>query len=278
MRGSGYFGIVELRGLDCGIALWITGFGEWVSFMPLKFCLSLLLSGACATGVALAADGIPKGVVELFTSQGCSQCPPADAALQKLIDQGDVVALSYHVDYWNYLGWTDTLSSKENTARQYGYAKSLGRSGVYTPQAVLNGRDHMNGADLTSINARLDGFKASGQGLKVPVVAAMKGDEIEIDIGAGQGKADVVMVYFTKEQQIKVAKGENSGRDIDYRNSVTDVQTVGMWDGQKMRLVLPAKVVGDAVKKGCAVLLQTSNSSGQPSSIIGAAVLNGGSH
>ena len=118
----------------------------------------------------LAAAGAPagaqekqavKGVVELFTSQGCSSCPPADAALKSLVDEGDVVALAYHVDYWNYLGWADTLASKDNTDRQYAYARMFGRNGVYTPQAVLNGREHINGADISGIRDRIAAWKES---------------------------------------------------------------------------------------------------------------------
>ena len=81
----------------------------------------------------------PVGVVELFTSQGCSNCPRADRAIEKLADSGDVVTIAYHVDYWNYLGWEDTLGAKENTERQYGYAKTLGIRNVFTPQIILNG-------------------------------------------------------------------------------------------------------------------------------------------
>src|SRR6478752_10718830 len=134
--------------------------------MSPRFLISLI------AGVALAgpllADEAPKGVVELFTSQGCSSCPPADAAFRKLVERGDVIALAYHVDYWNYLGWADTLSSKENTERQYGYARTMGRSNVYTPQVVVNGRDHVAGADLNGITSKLDGFVTEGKGLTVP--------------------------------------------------------------------------------------------------------------
>ena len=83
----------------------------------------------------------PAGVVELFTSQGCSSCPPADAILEDLVKKGEVVALAYHVDYWDYLGWQDTLATPDNTARQYDYAKAFGVRSVYTPQAVINGSD-----------------------------------------------------------------------------------------------------------------------------------------
>ncbi len=154
------------------------------------------------------------------------------------------MALAYHVDYWNYLGWNDTMASKDNTARQYAYARTLGRSGVYTPQAIINGRDHLNGADLDAINFKLDDFRRQGKGLTVPVSAAMKGDELEIKIGAGQGQANVVVAYFDKEQQVSPKAGENNGQQITYLHAVSDVETVGMWDGKEMNVVLPANVSG----------------------------------
>jgi hypothetical protein len=236
------------------------------------------LAGGLSCGSAMAGDAqvAPKGVVELFTSQGCASCPPADAALKKLVEQGDVVALSYHVDYWNYLGWTDTLSSKENTERQYGYAHSMGRSGVYTPQAIINGREHVKGMDLDAINGKIGSLSSAGQGLSVPVSARMNNDEIEIEIGAGQGRADVVVAYFTKQEQIDVMRGENSGRQIEYWHSVYDVQTVGMWDGKALKITLPAKAMGRSKKDGCAILIQSSTAKGEPSAILGAAVVMAG--
>ncbi|MDO1583977.1 thioredoxin family protein [Rhizobium oryzicola] len=218
----------------------------------------------------------PKGVVELFTSQGCASCPPADANLKKLVEQGDVIALSYHVDYWNYVGWTDTMSSKENTERQYGYAHSFGRSSVYTPQAVINGRDHVKGTDLGAINTKIDTLRDKGQGLTVPVQAQMKGDEMEIEIGQGQGRADVVVAYFTRKDQVNVLRGENGGRQMEYWHSVYDVQTVGMWDGQAMKVTLPAKTMGKSKKDGCAILLQSSSANGEPAAILGAAMVMAG--
>ncbi|WP_288430573.1 thioredoxin family protein [uncultured Agrobacterium sp.] len=239
---------------------------------PRTVGLSLCVLGVLFGHSAYAQEKL-KGVVELFTSQGCASCPPADATLRKLIQNGDVVGLSYHVDYWNYLGWADSLASKENTERQYGYAKALGRNNVYTPQAVVNGRDHVKGADLQSIYKRLDDFKQAGEGLNVPVDTKRVGDEIEIDIGAGQGKADVVVAYFTREQVVDVEKGENQGKKISYWHSVYDVQTVGMWDGNAMTVKLPASVMSKAKSGGCAVLLQTTDASGNPSAIVGANVL-----
>ncbi|MCJ9752735.1 thioredoxin family protein [Neorhizobium sp. BETTINA12A] len=242
--------------------------------MPFRFRSVLLVAGLFYAGAALAGEvRAPKGVIELFTSQGCSSCPPADAALGELVAQGDMVVLSYHVDYWNYLGWTDTLSSKENTERQYGYAKTFGRTGVYTPQAVINGRDHVKGTDLTVINDKVKVLGQNGKGLDVPVTAAMRGDEIEIEIGGGKGQADVVVAYFTKRQQVDVTKGENSGKNMEYWHAVYDVQSVGTWNGQSMKLTLPGKLMGKSKKDGCAILLQTSGPGGEPAAILGATVL-----
>lgn len=245
--------------------------------MPLRFRSVILLAGLLSVDTALAGEVMkPKGVVELFTSQGCSSCPPADATLGQLIAQGDVVALSYHVDYWNYLGWNDTLSSKENTERQYGYAKTLGRSGVYTPQAIINGRDHVKGKDLSAVNGKIGELDAAGKGLVVQVSAAMHGDKIEIEIGEGRGQADVVVAYFTQRQLVEVTKGENSGKTMDYWHAVYDVQSVGTWNGQRMKLTLPGKLMGKSKKDGCAILLQSSGPGGEPAAIMGATILMAG--
>ncbi|ARO32101.1 DUF1223 domain-containing protein [Rhizobium sp. L9] len=243
--------------------------------MSPRFLISLI-AGVAFAGSLHAEDGKPRGVVELFTSQGCSSCPPADAAFRKLVNQGDVIALAYHIDYWNYLGWADTLSSKENTERQYGYARTMGRSNVYTPQAIVNGRGHLAGADLTGINSKIDTYSSEGNGLTVPISAAMRGDELEIKIGAGQGKANVVMVYFDKEKTIDVEKGENSGKKISYLHSVTNVETVGMWDGKATSLTLPASVLQRPQLEGCAILLQSATADGDPAAILGATVVMAG--
>ena len=243
----------------------------WAGWAGKLLAAALML----AIPVGASADQFlePKGVVELFTSQGCRSCPPADRAFQQLVRQGDVVALSYHVDYWNYLGWADTLASPENTERQYAYSKAFGRSGVYTPQAVLNGREHLKGTDAGEIDRRLQRMKSVGHGLVVPVSASRHDDQLTISVGSGQGKANVVVVYFRQHQTVEVLKGENVGQNLDYWHSVTDVQTVGMWDGKPLDITLPAKPMGDDKSDGCAVLLQAADDNGNPSQIIGATVM-----
>ncbi|WP_246752850.1 thioredoxin family protein [Sinorhizobium sp. BG8] len=228
---------------------------------------------AMGTTAALAEDGAIKGVVELFTSQGCSSCPPADKALGELAKQGDVVALAYHVDYWNYLGWPDTLASRDNTDRQYAYARMFGRSGVYTPQVVLNGREHMNGSNLDAIRRRIGELQTESKGLSVPVKAEINGDEIRIRVGAGKGKANIVVAYFDRQRAVKIETGENKGRTVQYWNAVTDLQTIGMWEGSEANLILPAAMLAKAQNSGCAILLQRMRSADTPGAILGAAVL-----
>lgn len=233
------------------------------------FALCTLL----ALPAGAAESSAPAGVVELFTSQGCSSCPPADAALAKLIGRNDLLALAYHVDYWNYLGWADTLASKQNTARQYGYATTMSRSNVYTPQAVLNGRTDVNGADLGAIEKGLSHLESAGQGLSVPVTAAVNGKEMDISVGAGKGSGDVVIAYFKRKQTVPITRGENAGKTITYLNSVTDVETVGMWKGDALSLKIPMSVMDGREYDGCAVLLQKTGPNGEPGPILGAAGL-----
>ena len=216
----------------------------------------------------------PVGVVELFTSQGCSSCPPADEVLAELARSGDVVALGYHVDYWDYLGWKDTLGRPENTARQHDYGKFFGSRSVYTPQAVINGRAHVNGAKREAVEAVLAEMQDSGKGLTVDIDITRSGDSILIDAhGApdGKGKAHLVLVYFDPTRPVPIERGENKGRTIRYVNPVTGLQTVGMWHGSPVRYEFPQSEV--AKKGGCAVLLQSVSQDGLPGPILGAALI-----
>ena len=217
----------------------------------------------------------PLGVVELFTSQGCSACPEADAAMQKMIEAGDVIGLSYHIDYWDYLGWTDTLATPGNTKRQYDYAQALERSGVYTPQAIINGREHANGNESALIYERLRSLKSAGQGLTVPVISVINPSEISIDVGAGavDVHAEIVVVYFKRQNTVTVQRGDNAGKRIAYWHNVTDVQVIGKWDGKPSRFTLPISQLPNDEDVGLAVLVQRLNESGKPKEIFGASVL-----
>ena len=247
---------------------------------PLRLAaLALAFSALAGTGLA-AEIGKPQtdrplGVVELFTSQGCSSCPPADALFAELAAKEDIVALAYHVNYWDYLGWQDTLSRKENTERQYDYMRAFGNRSVYTPQAVINGRSHVNGASRKDVDGALARMDRTGEGMRVGIKVSRTNDRVMIDAGdAGNGPRDahVVIVYFDPPQTIEIAKGENSGRSMTYWNAVTGIQTAGMWHGEAQRYELPMSEISK--KGGCAVLLQSVGKDGMPGAILGAAFIH----
>lgn len=194
-----------------------------------------------------------------------------------MLRRDDVLALAYHVDYWNYLGWADTLATKENTHRQYEYAKAFRRNGVYTPQAVVNGRDHVNGADSARLHGMIDRMNKAGRSLAVPVTARIEGDRMHIAIGAavpgGPSRASITAAYFAEKTRVEVREGENAGQTLDYFHAVSDLETVGMWQGQPMTLDLPVSVLGQPGKDGCAILLQQAGPGGEPGAILGATSL-----
>ncbi|HEY5816982.1 MAG TPA: thioredoxin family protein [Mesorhizobium sp.] len=241
--------------------------------MPLRSIrIAATLVATLFGGVAVAADTThPRGVVELFTSQGCSSCPPADALFEAMAQRDDMVALSYHVTYWDYLGWRDTLGSKENTERQYSYMRTLGAGSVYTPQVVVNGQVHVNGANRAAIDDTID---ETPNGLPIGIKVKSAGDTIVIETEAAKRpveKAHVVLVYFESPKQIDIGRGENNGRKMTYWNAVTGRQTAGMWHGKAERYELPASEISR--KGGCAVLLQAVAKDGGPGPILGAAVV-----
>src|SRR5690606_14865155 len=135
---------------------------------------------------ALAEENVkrPKAVVELFTSQGCNSCPPADEMLSRLALAGDVVALAYHVDYWDYLGWRDTLASADNTARQQEYNRAFGNRSVYTPQAVINGRHQVNGAKRHKVDGEMARMARASQSMVVDVRLSHDGESLVIETGS----------------------------------------------------------------------------------------------
>jgi len=215
----------------------------------------------------------PLGVVELFTSQGCSSCPPADHVFSSIVRNGNAVALAYHVDYWDYLGWKDTLATKENTKRQRDYAQML-ESPVYTPQVVINGRVHLPGWRGEEIEDALKTMDGTPEGLTVDVTVSETADSVIIETGdvPQRTKAHVVLVYFTTRQAVEIKRGENDGKLVEYWNAVTDLQTIGMWHGKATRFELPRSEV-EKQDGGCAVLLQSVEDGAKPGPVLGAAMI-----
>ena len=193
-----------------------------------------LLTLAASAG---AASAQPLTVVELFTSQGCSSCPPANANLIKVKDQSGVLALSFNVTYWDYLGWKDTFGRKEFTDRQVTYEPPLGHDGPFTPQVVVNGHADVVGAAPGEIQTLI----AKSGGTQGPEVALSNG---KVSIGAGKapgGKADVWLVRYNKGVvEVPVARGENTGRTLPHANVVHSLTKLGSWNGAATALPLPS--------------------------------------
>ncbi|RWM01031.1 DUF1223 domain-containing protein [Mesorhizobium sp.] len=201
---------------------------------------------ASAAFVALAAtagaaSAQPLTVVELFTSQGCSSCPPANANLIKVKDRPGVLALSFNVTYWDYLGWKDIFGRQEFTQRQVNYEPSLGHDGPFTPQVVVNGSADAVGARSGEIE-RLISASPHAQG---PALSLGQG---KISIGSGKapgGQADIWLVRYAKGVvEVPVARGENTGRTLPHGNVVHSLQRLGSWSGQATTLPLPAATGG----------------------------------
>jgi hypothetical protein len=222
---------------------------------------------------ASAGEAPPRAVVELFTSQGCSSCPPADAYLATLAERSDVLALSFHVDYWDYLGWKDTLALPEHTERQRAYAHQRGDGKVYTPQMVVNGDRDFVGSKRYAIDAALDRAE-----LPLDVTITRTGGTLDIVIGQDRSalgyhvpETTVRLVVFDPAVTVEIEKGENAGRTFTYRNVVRSIQPIGMWKGEKLRISLPADEVLRAEDGRCAVIVQEVRRGG-PGRILGAAV------
>lgn len=203
--------------------------------------LAAALFSATVLSATSAAAGQTLTVVELFTSQGCSSCPPANANLIKVKDRPGVLALSFNVTYWDYLGWKDTFGKEEFTQRQVRYEPSLGRSGPFTPQVVVNGRADAVGARPGEIE-QLISSGGHGDGPSLSLAGG------KVSIGAGPvpgGKADVWLVRYGKGVvEVPVARGENTGRTLPHANVVRSLTRLGSWTGDATALPLPAATGG----------------------------------
>jgi hypothetical protein len=232
---------------------------------------------ALMAGAAAAHAGETRAVMELFTSQGCSSCPPADALLGEYAERNDILALSFNVDYWDMLGWPDTLANHEYTERQRNYAQARGDGQVYTPQVVIDGRTHVVGSNRAEIDAAL---KANDDGFPVPVSLTMEGDSISVDIGEGISRdlphATLWLVMYDPSVSVPIESGENSGRTLTYTNVVRKFRPIAMWKGAPMSVDLPKSEIAHAKVGNCAVLLQAETEAGLPGPILGAATIRAG--
>jgi len=206
--------------------------------------LALALSASAAT-----AETRPI-VVELFTSQGCSSCPPADALLTELSKQPGILALGFHIDYWDRLGWKDPLSAQGSTDRQRAYAKQFGNSGIYTPQMVVDGVQEMVGSRRDTV---LTAIRQSTPTSSAPVSFAA--DLRSVTIGAGAGRGRVTAVRFLRHRTNAVAAGENAGHTAEDINGVETLTALGDWTGAELRLDIAPPAAGE----GVAILVQAAD-------------------
>jgi hypothetical protein len=255
---------------------------------PIALAGLVLFAGTCAEAGALRPV-----VVELYTSQGCNSCPPADALLGKLAQRPDVIAMSLPITYWDMLGWKDTLASDANTRRQKAYAWALGHGGVYTPQIVVDGVQDVVGSRIASVNAAIDAraqqidsdivfdgrvaevnaTRATAVGTMqpaapaaapravdpvVPVSLSENGQEMHINIGAADGghNATVWMFHLRSAVNVAIKAGENEGHTITYHNVVGDLRAVGVWKGNSLTLTLPRSAMFGLPHDGVAIVVQ----------------------
>ena len=193
------------------------------------FSLALLI--ACLLASALAAERPSPVVVELFTSEGCSSCPPADALLVKLSQmdgmQGpDIIVLGEHVDYWNGIGWTDRFSSAEFTERQQEYAQHFGLASPYTPQLVIDGQQQVLGSDVSAVSRGIDAALKKGKPATI-TLAKLGGTAYQVSVQGGSGKGKVFLAVTEDGLSSQIKGGENGGRTLTHAGVVRELRSIG---------------------------------------------------
>jgi hypothetical protein len=202
---------------------------------------ALVLSMLALLGSAAAEEGDGPAVVELFTSQGCSSCPPADRLLEELALRPDILALAFHVDYWDYIGWVDPYGSPEATARQRAYGRSLGLRSIFTPQMVVDGWISAVGSRRGEVEDAL--ATAAAQRTRVLVTLARAGDRLVVEVAGAAPPAapcDILVVRYETGPVTEVSRGENAGRSLVNPNVVRSARVVGAWDGNPTRILVDA--------------------------------------
>ncbi|WP_375408374.1 DUF1223 domain-containing protein [uncultured Methylobacterium sp.] len=212
----------------------------------------LALIGLSLLAVPASAASRPV-VVELFTSQSCSSCPPAEALLTAFArERADLLPLAFHVTYWNRLNWRDTVSLPAATERQNAYAAQLGE-GVFTPQMVVDGRRSVVGSQAGEVAAAIAQARKE-VGDATPIDFVRKGDAVVVTVGRGSGRGRLVLVGFDADHRTRVTSGENAGRDLTQSNVVRSVRAIGDWTGAARTFSEPVPVGADA-----AVILQADD-------------------
>ncbi|MEZ5931577.1 MAG: DUF1223 domain-containing protein [Alphaproteobacteria bacterium] len=247
-----------MRGLWLALA---PGFGHDPAMIKRLTQVSAVLAALSTAAMATAAvaEDAPV-VVELFTSQGCYSCPPADELLGELAARKDVLPLAFHVTYWDRLGWPDTLGLEAGTARQEAYARWMGTGRVYTPQMVVQGRIDVVGSQRSRVMRALD-IAADASGVRLDI------DGAQVEIPAGSEAATVWLATYDDVHEVPIERGENAGKTLTYHNAVRELTELGRYDGRAMSAELPLARLAAEGRDGAAVLLQRKSDG----AIIGAA-------
>jgi hypothetical protein len=232
--------------------------------------------GVCAiVAVIRPAHAEPKAVVELFTSQGCSSCPPADKILGELAKDPSVIALSLPIDYWDYLGWKDTLADSRFSARQKAYSHMRGDRDVYTPQVIVNGATHVIGSDRGRIEGAIKDTGKADKVMSLPVTMTLSGKQITVSVAAGKDanapvRGEIWLCSISRAVPIAIGRGENRGREVVYHNVVRNLVKVGDFNGSPGSWTVPLdSVMRDGID-AAAVLVQ-DGSRDKPGTMLGAA-------
>ena len=233
---------------------------------------AFVLAFSVNAGAAIAAD---QRVIELFTSQGCSSCPPADALAAKWAGNPRAIVLSFPVEYWDYIGWKDTLASPAFTARQKAYAKARGDGHVYTPQAVINGAAHAVGSDQAQVDQAVASTSGRNGALSVPLAMSETATGLHVEVGAVAAGAAAVsgtvfLVNFTSRSPVAIGRGENAGHTVTYVNVVRDMTALGTYAGAAAQFEVPASELRRNGSDGYVVMVQAGTAS-KPGVVLAAA-------
>lgn len=199
-------------------------------------------------------------VVELYTSQGCPACPAADALLAELADRPGILALSFHVDYWDYIGWADPFANEVYSERQQRYLEQLKLPYVYTPQMVVDGKLHASGNRPQQVMANIENAHDFDQGRVAVAITRISDDQVRVQIPAGdalyRGAADIMLVRFDEKHVTEVTRGENLGKTLTNRNVVRLLRPVADWNGEAVDMVMRLQDIGGVEPAFCAIFVQ----------------------
>jgi hypothetical protein len=233
-----------------------------------------IVAGLLVAGCAFASASEPRAVIELFTSQGCSSCPPADKLLGELAGDASVIALSVPIDYWDYLGWKDTLASPGHSARQQAYARVRGDREVYTPQIVVNGATHVLGSDHSAVERAITVTDRNATVMSLPVLMSVGGGNLNVKVAAAKQHAggEVWLCPLARSVPVEISRGENRGRTVTYHNVVRRWLKLGDFAGSDQSWSVPIADIVSGDVDGAAVLVQ-QGSRDKPGIILGAALV-----